>query len=78
MPVQPAVRDLLKRGHVPYQTFTHRLAYTAQEEAAAAHVPGRDWAKTVACVADMARTVLRSAWRPEREAPSDRCARRAG
>ena len=52
MPVQPALRDLLERGHVPYQTFTHRLAYTAQEEAAAAHVPGRDWAKTVACVAD--------------------------
>jgi len=52
MSVQPAVRELLERGHVPYQTFTHRLAHTAQEEAAAAHVPGRDWAKTVVCVAD--------------------------
>jgi Ala-tRNA(Pro) deacylase len=52
MSVQPAVRELLERGHVPYQTFTHRLAYTAQEEAAAAHVPGRDWAKTIVCVAD--------------------------
>jgi Ala-tRNA(Pro) deacylase len=52
MSVQPAVRELLERRHVPYQAFTHRLAYTAQEEAAAAHVPGRDWAKTVICVAD--------------------------
>jgi Ala-tRNA(Pro) deacylase len=52
MSVQPAVRELLERRHVPYQAFTHRLAYTAQEEAAAAHVPGRDWAKTIICVAD--------------------------
>jgi prolyl-tRNA editing enzyme YbaK/EbsC (Cys-tRNA(Pro) deacylase) len=52
MSVQPAVRELLERRRVPYQAFTHRLAYTAQEEAAAAHVPGRDWAKTIICVAD--------------------------
>ena len=35
-----------------YSVVSHRPAYTAQEEAAAAHVPGRQWAKTVACVAD--------------------------
>jgi Ala-tRNA(Pro) deacylase len=35
----------------------HPVAYTAQEEAAAAHVPGREWAKVVVCLADE-RTVL--------------------
>jgi Ala-tRNA(Pro) deacylase len=37
---------------MPYQVVTHRTAFTAQEEAAAAHVPGREWAKTVVCFAD--------------------------
>jgi Ala-tRNA(Pro) deacylase len=37
---------------VPYTVLPHRPAFTAQEEAAAAHVPGRDWAKVVICVAD--------------------------
>src|SRR5262249_4495009 len=32
--------------------LAHPAAYTAQGEAAAAHVPGRDWAKTVVCLAD--------------------------
>jgi Ala-tRNA(Pro) deacylase len=30
----------------------HKVAFTAQEEAAATHVPGRDWAKVVVCIAD--------------------------
>ncbi|MGH9201029.1 MAG: aminoacyl-tRNA deacylase [Vicinamibacterales bacterium] len=30
----------------------HERAYTAQKEAAVAHVPGRHWAKTVVCFAD--------------------------
>ena len=38
--------------HVPYSVLHHRPAYTAQEEAAAAHVPGDQWAKTVACMGD--------------------------
>lgn len=36
----------------PYSIVTHRTAFTAQEEAAAAHVRGREWAKTVVCFAD--------------------------
>jgi Ala-tRNA(Pro) deacylase len=32
--------------------FTHLPAFTAQEEAAITHVPGRDWAKVVICFAD--------------------------
>lgn len=35
-----------------YTVVTHRTAFTAQEEAAAAHVRGREWAKTVVCFAD--------------------------
>ena len=52
MPVRPAIRDLLEHDHVPYTTLAHRPAFTAQEEAAVAHVSGRDWAKTVVCFAD--------------------------
>jgi Ala-tRNA(Pro) deacylase len=36
----------------PYEVVTHRTAFTAQEEAAATHVRGREWAKTVVCFAD--------------------------
>jgi Ala-tRNA(Pro) deacylase len=32
--------------------FPHVRAYTAQEEAAVMHVPGRDWAKAVICFID--------------------------
>lgn len=52
MAVQQSVRDFLDHEKVPYETLTHRQAFTASEEAAAAHVPGRDWAKTVVCFAD--------------------------
>jgi len=37
---------------IGFTPIHHRLAYTAQEEAAATHVPGREWAKTVVCIAD--------------------------
>jgi Ala-tRNA(Pro) deacylase len=37
---------------VPYSVVPHPPAYTAREEAAAAHVPGRDWAKVVICMVD--------------------------
>lgn len=46
------IEEYLKQQNVPYATFTHALAYTAQEEAAVAHIPGRYWAKTVVCIAD--------------------------
>jgi len=52
MSVRTAVRDLLEHDHVPYTALAHRPAFTAQEEAAMAHVSGRDWAKTVVCIAD--------------------------
>ena len=50
--VAASIGDFLNRERIPYRTITHPVAYTAQEEAAVAHVPGRRWAKTVVCVAD--------------------------
>lgn len=44
--------DFLRKARVPYTTFRHSPAFTAQHSAAASHVPGRCWAKTVAFVAD--------------------------
>lgn len=42
-----ALRRFLDSSAVKYVTVTHSPAYTAQELAALAHVPGREWAKTV-------------------------------
>ncbi len=42
----------LRQARVPYTTFSHAEAFTAQDEAAVSHVPGRSWAKIVVCFAD--------------------------
>ena len=47
-----SIHDFLWRAAVPYSVLPHPQAFTAQDEAAAAHVPGRDWAKVVVCVVD--------------------------
>ena len=52
MAVVPTVQEFLRRANVPYSVFPHVRAYTAQEEAAVTHVPGRDWAKAVICFVD--------------------------
>ena len=52
MAVTASVQEFLRCGNVPYSVLPHRAAYTAQEEAAVTHVPGRDWAKAVVCFAD--------------------------
>ena len=44
--------ELLKKAHIPFTTFRHAAGFTAQEQAALSHVPGRSWAKTVVCFAD--------------------------
>jgi Ala-tRNA(Pro) deacylase len=44
--------EFLKNAHVPFTTIQHGAAFSAQKEAALAHVPGRSWAKTVICFAD--------------------------
>jgi Ala-tRNA(Pro) deacylase len=51
--MRPASIDrFLQEARVPFTTFQHRPAFTAQEEAAVSHVPGRSWAKIVVCFAD--------------------------
>jgi Ala-tRNA(Pro) deacylase len=52
MAVTASVQEFLRRGNVAYTVFQHMPAYSAQEEAAVTHVPGRDWAKAVVCFAD--------------------------
>jgi Ala-tRNA(Pro) deacylase len=52
MAIPASISEFLDRHHARYSVLTHPVAYTAQEEAAAAHVPGREWAKVVVCVAD--------------------------
>src|SRR5574338_425622 len=46
------IQEFLREAHVPYTVVPHRPAYTARDEAAATHVPGRDWAKVVVCFID--------------------------
>ena len=46
MPVQ-RLKDYLDSQGVKYVTIKHSLAYTAQEIAASAHIPGDELAKTV-------------------------------
>jgi Ala-tRNA(Pro) deacylase len=46
------IHEFLREAHVPYSVLPHRPAFTAREEAAAAHVPRRDWAKVVVCMID--------------------------
>ena len=52
MPAISSIHQFLNEARVPYTVVPHRPAYTAQEEAAALHVPGRDWAKVVICLVD--------------------------
>lgn len=59
MPVERLKRFLEEEG-VEYETLSHDEAYTAQEVAASAHVPGKELAKTVMVKIDgeMAMVVL--------------------
>jgi Ala-tRNA(Pro) deacylase len=52
MPATSAIHEFLRQAHVGYIVVPHRPAFTAQEEAGAVHVPGRDWAKVVVCFVD--------------------------
>ena len=50
--IPTAISNYLDKNHARYSLIAHRKAYTAQEEAAAAHIPGSEWAKTVVLFAD--------------------------
>lgn len=51
MAIPESIERFLKDSGAAYSKLTHPTAYTAQEEAAVTHVPGREWAKTVVCFA---------------------------
>lgn len=50
--IPASISEYLDRNRARYSVISHPTAYTAQEEAAAAHVPGNAWAKAVVCFAD--------------------------
>ena len=52
MSIAKRLKEYFEENRVPYTHCTHRLAYTAQEIAAAQHVPGREMAKTIVVQAD--------------------------
>ncbi len=68
MPVKK-LKDFLDREHVRYVTIIHSRAYTAQEIAASAHIPGKELAKTVMVKLDgkMAMTVLPASYKVDFE-----------
>ena len=47
MPILKKLKELFDQAKVPYETFTHPLAYTAQEIAARQHISGKEIAKVV-------------------------------
>ncbi|MEW6379788.1 MAG: YbaK/EbsC family protein [bacterium] len=59
MPIRK-LKEFLDNNNIRYVTITHSPAYTAQEIAASAHIPGREMAKTVMVKIDekMAMVVL--------------------
>lgn len=52
MTVAHRLERLLEERGATFEVIDHPPAYTAQEEAAASHVSGRHWAKTVAVLID--------------------------
>ena len=52
MAIPESILRFVETHGINFTPIHHRVAFTAQEEAAATHVPGREWAKTVVCVAD--------------------------
>ncbi len=64
MPVKK-LKDHLDDHHVKYVTIEHSSAYTAQEIAGSAHIPGKELAKTVMVKVDgaMAMAVLPASYK---------------
>ena len=52
MAIPSSISSYLDGNRVSYSVVEHPIAYTAHEEAAATHVPDREWAKVVVCMAD--------------------------
>jgi Ala-tRNA(Pro) deacylase len=77
MPIQ-RLREFLDSHHVRYFVISHSPAYTAQEIAAAAHIPGMEMAKTVMVSIDgkMAMVVLPASKQLDFELLRDLCGTR--
>jgi Ala-tRNA(Pro) deacylase len=58
MTISADVRAFLRENAASYAIVQHHLAFTAQEEAAAAHVPGAGWAKAVVFFTAAAEPIL--------------------
>jgi len=52
MTIAARIEEYLEESGVKFEVIDHPPAFTAQEEAAASHVPGRQWAKTVEVLLD--------------------------
>jgi len=52
MTILKKLKDYLEKNNVSYEVAYHQMAYTAQEIAAAQHVPGKEMAKVVMVKAD--------------------------
>lgn len=65
MAILERLEDYLKKNHVTYKTIPHPEVYTAQEIAAAMHVPGKELAKVVMIKAKdrFVMTVVPASWR---------------
>ena len=59
------LREFFKAHHIKFKTISHTQAFTAQEIAASAHIPGRELAKTVMVKIDgtMTMAVLPASYR---------------
>jgi len=68
MPSQK-LKDFLDRSNIKYVSITHSKAFTAQEIAAMAHVPGKALAKTVLIWVDdkMSMAALPASYRVDKE-----------
>jgi len=47
MPILRKLKEVLDEANIPYEVYTHAQAYTAQEIAAAQHIPGKEMTKVV-------------------------------
>lgn len=67
MAAKQSLETYLRQQGVSFQTMTHPVAYTAQEVAAAQHVPGKQLAKVVMADADgeLVMLVLPASYRVE-------------
>jgi Ala-tRNA(Pro) deacylase len=58
MPIPAHISRFLESQHVPYQSFTHSRAYTAQGIAQAQHLSGKKLAKVVMVIGDNKKMIM--------------------